>query len=188
MSIGKPASFLSHSHLRIALISAPCRNVLPPHCPCRCRGRYDSLCLPYRQAGVRLSSQLCQLRRPHLQPQRHQHGNQHGRQVSFPALVLLDDLSCLPPFDPPSPHKHSDNNSGSSPSGYPHAYYQYADEHITLSCNDASDYLEFPLENNRAFTGGSPGAYRAIFTEDGEFCAVVYHASTSDNSFAQCRY
>ncbi|PWN25575.1 ribonuclease T1 [Jaminaea rosea] len=82
----------------------------------------------------------------------------------------------------------NDNNSGSSPSGYPHAYYQYADEHITLSCNDASDYLEFPLENNRAFTGGSPGAYRAIFTEDGEFCAVVYHASTSDNSFAQCRY
>lgn len=83
---------------------------------------------------------------------------------------------------------NSDENSGSSPSGYPHAYYQYADEHITLSCNDADQYLEFPLENGYGFTGGSPGAYRAIFTEDGEFCAVVYHESRSDNSFAQCDY
>ncbi|CAO1632452.1 unnamed protein product [Sympodiomycopsis kandeliae] len=78
-----------------------------------------------------------------------------------------------------------DNDSGDKPGNYPHAYYQYADEHITLKCGGSS-YLEFPLESGHAYTGGSPGAYRAIFTPSGQFCANVYHASQSDNSFAQC--
>lgn len=43
----------------------------------------------------------------------------------------------------------SDYNSGNEPGGYPHAYYQYADEHITVSCGGDS-YLEFPLESGRA--------------------------------------
>ncbi|CEH12908.1 ribonuclease t1 [Ceraceosorus bombacis] len=80
---------------------------------------------------------------------------------------------------------YDDYQNGSSPSGYPHAYYQYADEHITLQCGGNS-YHEFPITGSTPFTGGSPGAYRVIFNDDGDYCATVYHASKSDNSFAQC--
>ncbi|PWN46526.1 ustilago Sphaerogena ribonuclease U2 [Violaceomyces palustris] len=72
-----------------------------------------------------------------------------------------------------------DAANGVYPDDYPHAYYQEASEHITLTCTSKGPYSEFPLEHGYAYTSTednyvSPGADRVVYvTSSGEYCASV---------------
>ncbi|KZV68482.1 guanyl-specific ribonuclease T1 precursor [Peniophora sp. CONT] len=70
---------------------------------------------------------------------------------------------------------------------YPHAYYSYADEHITLYCSGSSWY-EYPILKSGLYSGGSPGADRVIFNTGGTYCAVVTHTDAGgDDAFTSCK-
>ena len=43
------------------------------------------------------------------------------------------------------------------------------------SCS--GEFFEYPLEHNRVYTGGSPGADRVIYDEDGNFCGKWFSAA-----------
>ncbi|PAV18076.1 Ribonuclease ribotoxin [Pyrrhoderma noxium] len=87
----------------------------------------------------------------------------------------------------------NDMDEGVYPDNYPHQYYDYADEHITLYCSGDGPWYEFPImpdgsiyystSNNYV----SPGTDRVVFTESGTYCAVVTHTgASSTNGFVAC--
>ncbi|PWN37763.1 ustilago Sphaerogena ribonuclease U2 complexed with adenosine 2'-Monophosphate [Meira miltonrushii] len=87
----------------------------------------------------------------------------------------------------------NDVNSGNYPDNYPHEYYHYSDEDITLTCSGNGPWSEFPLEQGYAYTSSqddyqSPGADRVIFdTNSYEYCASVTHTgAASRDGFVQC--
>ena len=70
---------------------------------------------------------------------------------------------------------------------YPHQYHDYeVSQSTTVSCWEQSlintdcqdftfpscsgEFFEYPLEHSSVYTGGSPGANRVIYDEDGDFC------------------
>jgi hypothetical protein len=78
---------------------------------------------------------------------------------------------------------YSDFKSGDSPDDYPHQYNNYEG----FDFPDAGPWYEFPiLSSYEVYTGGSPGADRVIFTEDGEFESVITHTGASGNDFVAC--
>lgn len=53
--------------------------------------------------------------------------------------------------------------------------------------------MEFPIERNRVYSGGSPGADRVVIgslSADGgsaQYCAVLTHRGESGNDFQECQ-
>ncbi|KAI0375238.1 ribonuclease T1 [Pilatotrama ljubarskyi] len=70
-------------------------------------------------------------------------------------------------------------------SDYPHQYHDYEGFSFP-SCT--GEFFEYPLEHNRVYTGGSPGADRVIYDEDGDFCACLTHTGASGNDFVECNF
>lgn len=66
---------------------------------------------------------------------------------------------------------------------YPHVYRD--DEGFNFPVS--GPYYEFPiLHSFKVYTGGSPGADRVIFNEDGDFAGVITHTGASGNDFVAC--
>ncbi|KAI0361369.1 ribonuclease T1 [Trametes cingulata] len=70
-------------------------------------------------------------------------------------------------------------------SDYPHQYHDFEGFSFP-SC--AGEFFEYPLEHNRVYTGGSPGADRVIYDEDGDFCACLTHTGASGDDFLECDF
>ncbi|KZV93953.1 Ribonuclease/ribotoxin [Exidia glandulosa HHB12029] len=86
-----------------------------------------------------------------------------------------------------------DMNAGNFPDDYPHQYYDYPDEHITLWCSGSGPWYEFPImPNGTIYTSTpshyvSPGTDRVVFTGSGAYCAVVTHTgASSSDGFVAC--
>ncbi|KAJ7597681.1 Ribonuclease/ribotoxin, partial [Mycena floridula] len=78
-------------------------------------------------------------------------------------------------------HKNSPLGSDS----YPHAYENY--EGLELWCTGKTSFMEYPILSSGAYSGGSPGADRVVFSsDDGTYCAVVTHTGASGNDFVAC--
>ncbi|KAI0080358.1 ribonuclease T1 [Panus rudis PR-1116 ss-1] len=68
---------------------------------------------------------------------------------------------------------------------YPHQYHDFEGFSFP-SCR--GEFFEFPLEHNRVYTGGSPGADRVIYDQSGRFCACLTHTGASGNDFLECDF
>lgn len=68
-------------------------------------------------------------------------------------------------------------------STYPHTYNDY--EGFTFPVD--GPYQEYPIMSNfKPYNGGSPGADRVIFNENGDLAGVVTHTGASGNNFVSC--
>ncbi|CDO73459.1 hypothetical protein BN946_scf185013.g94 [Trametes cinnabarina] len=70
-------------------------------------------------------------------------------------------------------------------SDYPHQYHDYEGFDFP-SCRGT--FYEYPLEHNRVYSGGSPGADRVIYDSRGDFCACLTHTGASDDDFLECDF
>ncbi|KAH9898163.1 ribonuclease T1 [Cubamyces lactineus] len=70
-------------------------------------------------------------------------------------------------------------------SDYPHQYHDYEGFSFP-SCSGT--FYEYPLEHDRVYEGGSPGADRVIYDSDGDFCACLTHTGASDDDFLECDF
>ncbi|OSC99435.1 ribonuclease T1 [Trametes coccinea BRFM310] len=70
-------------------------------------------------------------------------------------------------------------------SDYPHQYHDYEGFDFP-TCSGT--FYEYPLEHNRVYTGGSPGANRVIYDSRGDFCACLTHTGASGNDFLECDF
>ena len=78
---------------------------------------------------------------------------------------------------------YSLEQSGDDVNDYPHVYNNY--EGFDFSVDPT--YYEFPiLSSGQIYSGGSPGADRVIFNEDGEIAGVITHTGASGNNFVSC--
>ncbi|KAI1789769.1 ribonuclease T1 [Ganoderma leucocontextum] len=68
---------------------------------------------------------------------------------------------------------------------YPHQYHDYEGFSFP-SCS--GEFFEFPLEQGDAYNGGSPGADRVIYDDDGDFCACLTHDGASGDDFVECDF
>jgi len=67
---------------------------------------------------------------------------------------------------------------------YPHQYHDYEGFDFP-SCNGT--FYEYPLESGNTYNGGSPGADRVIYDDDGDFCACITHTgASSKDGFVEC--
>ncbi|KAL1703256.1 Ribonuclease/ribotoxin [Schizophyllum commune] len=79
---------------------------------------------------------------------------------------------------------HLSNPIGSN--SYPHTFNNR--EGLSMWCSGESDYNEFPiLSSGSLYTGGSPGADRVVFSDNGVYCAVITHTGASGNNFVSCQ-
>ncbi|KZT30751.1 ribonuclease T1 [Neolentinus lepideus HHB14362 ss-1] len=69
-------------------------------------------------------------------------------------------------------------------SDYPHQYKDY--EGFSFSCSGT--FYEYPLERHSTYDGGSPGADRVIYNDDGDFCACLTHTGASNDDFKECSF
>ncbi|EXJ57348.1 hypothetical protein A1O7_07695 [Cladophialophora yegresii CBS 114405] len=66
---------------------------------------------------------------------------------------------------------------------YPHEYNNYEGFDFPVS----GPWYEFPiLSNFEVYSGGSPGADRVIFNEDGAYAGVITHNGASGDDFVAC--
>ncbi|KAL4984023.1 Ribonuclease/ribotoxin [Aspergillus falconensis] len=78
---------------------------------------------------------------------------------------------------------YSLEQSGDDVNNYPHVYNNY--EGFDFSVDPT--YYEFPImSSGKIYSGGSPGADRVIFNEDGEIAGVITHTGASGNNFVSC--
>lgn len=69
---------------------------------------------------------------------------------------------------------------------YPHQYHDY--EGFSFGCS-GSTYYEYPIVSGSIYTGGSPGADRVIYDNNGSFCACLTHTGASTtNGFVECSF
>ncbi|CAL1695140.1 unnamed protein product [Somion occarium] len=68
---------------------------------------------------------------------------------------------------------------------YPHQYHDFEGFPFP-SCS--GEFFEYPLEAGTTYDGGSPGADRVIYDEDGDFCACLTHTGASGNDFLECTF
>ncbi|KAF4556219.1 Guanyl-specific ribonuclease F1-like protein [Elsinoe fawcettii] len=73
-------------------------------------------------------------------------------------------------------------NAGTTVSGYPHRYNNYEGFEFDVP----GPWQEFPIIDNKAYTGGSPGADRIIFNEYCEVAGFITHTGASGNNFVGC--
>ncbi|THU78729.1 Ribonuclease/ribotoxin [Dendrothele bispora CBS 962.96] len=78
---------------------------------------------------------------------------------------------------------HLDDPIGSD--SYPHTFNNF--EGLDLFCSGETRFNEFPILTSGTYNGGSPGADRVVFSNDGTYCAVVTHTGASGNDFVSCR-
>ncbi|KAK0498782.1 guanyl-specific ribonuclease C2 [Armillaria luteobubalina] len=67
---------------------------------------------------------------------------------------------------------------------YPHTFHNY--EGLDMWCSGESAYNEFPILESGLYNGGSPGADRVVFSDNGVYCAVITHTGASGNNFVSC--
>ncbi|THU91375.1 Ribonuclease/ribotoxin [Dendrothele bispora CBS 962.96] len=77
---------------------------------------------------------------------------------------------------------HLGNPIGSN--SYPHTFSNF--EGLKMWCTGETDFNEFPILKSGAYTGGSPGADRVVFSDNGVYCAVITHTGASGNNFVSC--
>ncbi|KAI1752443.1 guanine specific ribonuclease N1 [Xylaria castorea] len=66
---------------------------------------------------------------------------------------------------------------------YPHQYNNYEG----FDFPDQGPWYEFPiLSSGRVYTGGSPGADRVVFDNNGDFQDAITHTGASGNDFVGC--
>lgn len=65
---------------------------------------------------------------------------------------------------------------------YPHAFQNYSG--FTFSVD--GPYQEFPVQESGVYTGGSPGADRVIFNDDGEYAGAITHTGAPGDDFVGC--
>ncbi|EKM61287.1 uncharacterized protein PHACADRAFT_82524, partial [Phanerochaete carnosa HHB-10118-sp] len=68
---------------------------------------------------------------------------------------------------------------------YPHQYHDYEGFSFP-SCS--GELFEYPLETGDAYTGGSPGADRVIYDQDGDYCGCITHTGASGDNFVACDF
>ncbi|OJJ64088.1 hypothetical protein ASPSYDRAFT_38772 [Aspergillus sydowii CBS 593.65] len=73
--------------------------------------------------------------------------------------------------------------SGDDVNNYPHVYNNYEGFDFPVD----PTYYEFPImSSGSVYNGGSPGADRVVFNEDGELAGVITHTGASGNNFVSC--
>ncbi|KAL4946729.1 hypothetical protein BDV06DRAFT_218193 [Aspergillus oleicola] len=78
---------------------------------------------------------------------------------------------------------YSLESSGDDVNDYPHVYNNYEGFDFSVS----PTYYEFPiLSSGRIYSGGSPGADRVVFNENGQTAGVITHTGASGNNFVSC--
>ena len=66
---------------------------------------------------------------------------------------------------------------------YPHQY----NNREGFNFETPGPWYEFPIMRGfNVYAGGSPGADRVIFNEQGEFTAVITHSGEDNNNFGAC--
>jgi ribonuclease T1 len=66
---------------------------------------------------------------------------------------------------------------------YPHTYNDYEGFDFPVD----GPYQEFPiLSSFEVYTGGSPGADRVIFNEQGDYAGLITHTGASGDDFVAC--
>ncbi|KAL4885592.1 Ribonuclease/ribotoxin [Aspergillus karnatakaensis] len=74
-------------------------------------------------------------------------------------------------------------SAGDDVNNYPHVYNNYEGFDFPVS----PTYYEFPiLSSGRIYSGGSPGADRVVFNENGQLAGVTTHTGASGNNFVSC--
>ncbi|KAL4864608.1 hypothetical protein BDV12DRAFT_9595 [Aspergillus spectabilis] len=74
-------------------------------------------------------------------------------------------------------------SAGDDVNNYPHVYNNYEGFDFPVS----PTYYEFPiLSSGSIYSGGSPGADRVVFNEDGQLAGVITHTGASGNNFVSC--
>ncbi|KAJ3554608.1 hypothetical protein NP233_g12385 [Leucocoprinus birnbaumii] len=69
--------------------------------------------------------------------------------------------------------------------GYPHRFGNR--EGVKLPYCDSKEYVEYPLKQGKAYTGGPPGADRVIYSTKNAFCGCITHTgATQRNGFVAC--
>jgi len=75
---------------------------------------------------------------------------------------------------------------GGGGGNYPH---QYRDTEGFTFPSCSGEFFEYPLEEGRVYTGGSPGADRVIYDDAGDFCACLTHTGAPGrNGFVECSF
>ncbi|WPH04971.1 Hypothetical protein R9X50_00786900 [Acrodontium crateriforme] len=77
---------------------------------------------------------------------------------------------------------YNDYQDGSSPDNYPHQYNNYEGFDFPVD----GPYYEFPIKESGVYTGGSPGADRVVFNDQGEYAGTITHSGASGNNFVGC--
>ncbi|KAL5342791.1 guanyl-specific ribonuclease Pc [Aspergillus crustosus] len=74
-------------------------------------------------------------------------------------------------------------SAGDDVNNYPHVYQNYESFPFPVD----PTYYEFPiLSSGSLYSGGSPGADRVVFNEDGQLAGVITHTGASGNNFVSC--
>ncbi|KAJ7794030.1 Ribonuclease/ribotoxin [Mycena olivaceomarginata] len=114
-----------------------------------------------------------------------------------PRALPSGDVTCgrnvyipSPRFPRPSSGSSEFNSHAELPfsaDSYPHEYFVESSEHIELFCSGSS-FLEYPiLPGGVAYSGGSPGADRVVFTTSGTYCVVITHTgAATEDGFMSC--
>ncbi|QKX64082.1 uncharacterized protein TRUGW13939_11255 [Talaromyces rugulosus] len=78
---------------------------------------------------------------------------------------------------------YSEYKSGGELDSYPHTYNDYEGFDFPVD----GPYQEFPiLSSFEVYTGGSPGADRVIFNEQGDYAGLITHTGASGDDFVAC--
>ncbi|KAL4922485.1 Ribonuclease/ribotoxin [Aspergillus aurantiobrunneus] len=78
---------------------------------------------------------------------------------------------------------YSLQSSGDDVNNYPHVYNNYEGFDFPVD----PTYYEFPIMSSGSiYNGGSPGADRVVFNEDGDLAGVITHTGASGNNFVSC--
>ncbi|KAJ8094856.1 hypothetical protein PM082_010068 [Marasmius tenuissimus] len=78
---------------------------------------------------------------------------------------------------------HINNPIGSN--SYPHTFNNR--EGLNMWCTGETQFNEWPILPSGAYNGGSPGADRVVFSNNGVYCAVITHTGASGNNFVSCQ-
>ncbi|KAF8874256.1 ribonuclease T1 [Gymnopilus junonius] len=73
--------------------------------------------------------------------------------------------------------------NGGGGGDYPHQYKDF-EKFPFLTCSD--EFFEYPLERNRVYKGGKPGADRVIYDTSGDLCACLTHSGAKGDDFLEC--
>ncbi|PPQ69118.1 hypothetical protein CVT26_003566 [Gymnopilus dilepis] len=73
--------------------------------------------------------------------------------------------------------------NGGGGGDYPHQYKDF-EKFPFLTCSQ--EFFEYPLEHNKVYKGGRPGADRVIYDTSGDLCACLTHSGAKGDDFLEC--